>query len=160
MLTALVKQDSAAAASAAFDLAGMISTQCVTIASLSAAMPDPSKYAPIALMQDLQGRFSALSTQVNTDRVDAVVKAGLSAGKLLPAQEAWAREYGAKDLAALTAFIDSVPPIALLNGARTGGQAPNDGNRSAALTAGQAAMCAATNIKPEDFAKTLKAERA
>lgn len=158
-LSALVKQGQDSSAAASTDLIGLISTQRATIASLSAATPDPTKYVPIGLMQDLQGRYSALSAEVNTSRVDAIVKGALEAGKLLPAQEAWAREYGAKDLAALTSFVQSAPPIALLNGMQTGGKQPNGVDGNAALTASQKEMCAALGVTQEDFQKTLNAER-
>jgi phage I-like protein len=159
-LTDLIKQDGTAAAAASFDLAGLIAGQRATIASLSAAAPDPSKYVAIGVMLDLQGKCASLSAEVNANRVDALVKAGLAGGKLFPSQEAWAREYGAKDVAALSSFIETAPPIALLAGTQTGGKTPVGGDGSAALTADQTAMCAAMGVSQEEFQKTLKAEAA
>jgi len=158
-LSALVKQGQDSTAAASTDLFTVISTQRATIASLSAATPDPTRYVPIGLMQDLQGRYSALSAEVNASRVDAVVKGALDAGKLLPSQEAWAREYGKQNLAALSSFVESAPPIALLNGMQTGGKQPPGDDGSAALTAAQKDMCAALGVSQEDFQKTLKAEK-
>ena len=162
----LIKQDPTATAAASFDLAGWIATQRTAVASLSAAAltaqatPDPSKYAPIDTMRALQDQVAQLSTELNGGRLDAVVKNALTAGKLLPAQEAWAREFGAKDLAALSSYITNAPPIALLSGTQTGGNAPSGSVQSAGLTPNQVALCAAMGLPQEDFLKTLQAEPA
>jgi phage I-like protein len=152
-------QSQGATAAASLDLLNFIAHQRTTIASLTSAAPDPAKYVAIGMMTDLQGKVATLSAQLNAKSVDEVVKAGLAAGKLIPAQEAWAREYGAKDLAALSSYIGHAPPIALLAGMQTAGKDPNGGG-SAALTADQVAMCTAMGLSQEDFQKTLKSENA
>lgn len=154
-LIGLIKEDPTATAAASFDLAGWISAQRTAVVSLSTQTPDPAKYVGIGVMQSLQTQVASLSAELNGGRVQAVVAAAMGK-KLVPAQEAWALEWGAKDLTALTAFIDNAPPIALLSGMQTGGIAPvADG---AMLSANQVALCAVMGISETDFIKTQKAE--
>lgn len=161
-LIGLIKQDPTATAAASFDLAGWISAQRTAVVSLSAQLstsstqtPDPAKYVGIGVMQSLQTQVASLSAELNGGRVQALVAAAMGK-KLLPAQEAWALEWGAKDLAALSAYIDNAPPIALLAGMQTGGIAPVAGG--AVLSTNQVALCAVMGISEADFLKTQKAE--
>jgi phage I-like protein len=148
-----------ATAAASFDLTAHLVAQRTTIASLSAATPDPAKFVAIDVMQGLQTRVAQLTADLNNSRLDGLVKVALDAGKLLPSQEAWAREWGGKDFVALSAYIDNAPALALLNGTQTGGNAPN-ANAPAALTANQAALCAAMGVSQDEFRKTLQTEQA
>jgi phage I-like protein len=162
-LIGLIKQDPTATAAASFDLAGWISAQRTAVVSLSAQLstsstqtPDPAKYVGIGVMQSLQTQVASLSAELNGGRVQAVVSAAMAANKLLPQQESWAREWGAKDLVALSAYIDNAPPIALLAGMQTGGKAPLP--QAGALTQNQVALCAVTGVSEADFLKTLQGE--
>ncbi|MFZ6775805.1 phage protease [Undibacterium sp. Ji83W] len=91
------------------------------LASAGTTTPDPAKFVPIEAVNALQTQLSALANQVNGSAVDKVVEAALAAGKLLPALEKWARDLGAKDMAALNAFIATTPQIAALAGTQTSG---------------------------------------
>lgn len=144
-------------AAAACSLLGAFTSQSATIAALSAATPDPTKYVPIAAMTAVQGQLVALSAQVGGKRVDELVAGAVADGKLLPAQEAWARDLGGKDIAALSAFIATAPSIALLTGTQTQGKAPAAAT-SSGLTGNQVALCAAMGLPQDQFAATLKAE--
>jgi phage I-like protein len=148
-----------ATAAANFDLTAHLVAQRTAIASLSAATPDPAKFVAIGVMQGLQTQVAQLTADLNTTRLDGLVKVALDAGKLLPSQEAWAREWGGKDFAALSAYIDNAPALALLNGTQTKGVPPNSGDPTA-LTANQAALCAAMGVSQDAFRKTLQAEQA
>ena len=106
------------------------------VAALSAATPDPAKYAPVATMQAMQQQLAVLTAGSTRARVDELVTGALADGKLLPVQEQWAREFGAKDIAALSAFIDTAPGQAILNGTQTNGVPPKAAN-VAVLTANQ-----------------------
>ncbi len=154
----LVKQDPTATAAASFDLPGLIAAQRTAIASLTSAQPDPAKYVPIETMLAMQAQFSALSSESTAGRLDTLVKGALSAGKLLPVQEKWAREYGAKDFAGLSAFIENAAPIAALSGMQTSGKPPVAATSAAGLTENQVALCAAMGVTQEEFAATLQSE--
>jgi len=96
------------------------------IAALSAQVgnPDPSKFVSISVMQNMQGQIAALTAQVNESKVADMVDVALADGRLLPAQEDWARGLGKTNLAALSAFLDTAPKIVALSGTQTGGVAP------------------------------------
>jgi len=158
-LIGMIKEDPTAAAAASFDLKGYLAAQRTSIVSLSSAEPDPTKYVPIAAMQAVQAQLASLSSETNAGRIDKLVKDALSAGKLLPQQEAWARSLGAKDMAALSAFIDQAPAIAALNGMQTNGNPPAETTNAAGLTENQVALCAALGVTHEQFAATLKSEQ-
>lgn len=117
--------------------------------------PDPAKFVPIETVQAMQTQLSALSTQINGGEVNKVIEAALAAGQLIPAQEKWARDLGAKDLAALTSFVSSAPKIAALAGTQTNGKGP--AAQEGELSTEQLAVCSAMGLKPEDFKKSLAA---
>lgn len=127
------------------------------IASLKAAAPDPAKFVPVETMKSLQDDLAALRTQVNGRDVDGLVTAALSDGRLLPAQEKWARELGGKDMTALKGYLDTAQPIAALTKTQTQGQGQeNEGGQE--LTESQLAICKAMGVSPEDFKKNLPAQ--
>lgn len=163
-LTKLTEQIKAATgtAAASFDLAGHLRAQSAQVAALSAQIaqgaitPDPSKFVSIDVMQGLQTQVAALTAELSQKNVDDVVVAALNANKLLPAQESWAREWGARDLNGLKAYIENAPALAALTSMQTN-QTRID-NKTAALTESQAALCAVMGVSPEEFAKTMQAE--
>lgn len=138
-----LKGDGTAAAS--FDLAAHLAAQAGQIATLSARVenPDPAKFVPIATLTslqaehaDLQGRFAALSAEIDGAKLDKLIVDALAAGKLTPATEAWARSLGKKDFAALAALIDVAPIVIKPGSTQTGGNAqggPVDVNDGAAI---------------------------
>lgn len=125
-----------------------------TIAALKAQKPDPAEYVPVETVTKLQTQVAALTTRLNDGELDDVVQDALKAGKLLPAMEAWARELGKKDIAALKAYVEKVP--AVLNGNQTGGRAPEAG-ADGELTADQLAVCKLMGVSVDDYKATLKA---
>lgn len=103
----------------------------------AAHAPDPAKFVPIETVTAMQAQLSALSNQINGGEVNKVIETALAAGQLIPAQEKWARDLGAKDLAALQSFVASAPKIAALAGTQTNGQGPAvaDGELDATMLA-------------------------
>lgn len=103
-----------------------------SVAALTARAdtPDPAKFAPIATLAALQSEHAALQAQLATltaktaaAELDQVIAGARSAGKISPALEGWARAYGAKDLAGLTAYLQQAPVI-VPPGTQTGGKSP------------------------------------
>jgi phage I-like protein len=119
--------------------------------------PDPAKFVPVSVVEQLRTDFAALSAQITGDKVDQMVEAGLEDGRLLKAQEQWARDLGKKDIAALTAYLDSAQPIAALTATQTRGRQPAATNEHG-LSADELAVCSATGIDPKDFAAAKKAQ--
>ncbi|MBI2313577.1 MAG: phage protease [Betaproteobacteria bacterium] len=105
------------------------------VAALKAQAPDPAKYVPVDTMKTLQGEVAALTAKLHQRDLDELVEAALGAGKLLPAQESWARELGATNLAALKTYIATAQPIAALKGTQSGGRGPASSDPSQPLEA-------------------------
>lgn len=120
--------------------------------------PDPEKYVPKAAFDDLQNRVVALSTKLNTDEVDGLVKSGLADGRLLPSLEGWARDLGESNVAALRSYLDSAQPIEALRSQQTNGKTIPEGGEQ--LTDEELAVCRAMDQDPKDFlkAKGVKVE--
>jgi len=121
--------------------------------------PDPAKFVPIATMTEMQTQIAALSAQINGGEVDGLVKSAIDEGKLLPAQEAWARDLGKKDVAALKSFLATAPAnAALAGGTQTGGKDPV--KTPGKLSDVELAVCKSTGISTEEFLKTRDAAAA
>ena len=153
-LTALVEKADKAETSATEVAA--LTTQ---VADLTAKgdKPDPAKFVPVETVKELQTQVADLSAKISGKDVDELVTAALTAGKLLPAQEKWARDLGNSDIAALTAFIKDAPSIAALGGTQTGGNKPGDVGKGGEVQGGALAVCTALGVDPEEFKKTREA---
>ncbi|MGO4380366.1 phage protease, partial [Pseudoduganella sp. RAF53_2] len=145
-------------AAATGDVIGLINGMRANVAALSGATPDPAKWVPIETMNAMHQQIAALTANANTVSLDETVRAALASGKLLPAQEAWARNLGANNMAALTAFLGTTPTIAALNGMQTVNVPPNSIKPGvAALTADQKSLCAAFGVSEEQYATAAAA---
>ena len=124
----------------------------------TAAEADPAKFVPVAQFETIKSELAVLTAKVRGDEVAQLVDAGLKDGRLLPAQKDWATELGKKDVAALSAYLKTAQPIAALSGSQTQGRSPE---KTAAnphgLTADELAVCSATGISAEEFAKAKAA---
>lgn len=127
------------------------------VATLKAQTPDPAKFVPVATMQALQTEVAALRAETTERNVNEAVTAALDAGKLLPAQENWARELGKKDMAALKSYIETAQPIAALTGMQNGGKKPAGGAQGGELDETALAVCKQLNLDPEAYKQTLAA---
>ena len=157
LLAALGLQETATEAEAL----SAVATMRTNVATLSAQVstPDPSRFVPIATLTalqgehaSLQGKLAALQAEVSGGKVDKIVTDALAAGKLTPATEAWARELGKTNVAALSAFIAAAPVIAAPGSTQTGGKKPGDDGKT--LTDQELAVCSAMGIDPEAYRKT------
>jgi phage I-like protein len=152
-----------AALCAALDLkVGATSAQllaaCTSLKARAAtAQPDMAKFVPVEMLESVKSELAVLTTQVNGDRVDALIKDGLASGKLLPAQEAWARDLGKTAITALSAYLDATAPIAALTATQTGGKQPDGAAKLANLSSEELAVCTAMGLDPADFAKSKAA---
>ncbi len=124
--------------------------------------PDPAKFAPVAALTALQQANAELKAQVaelacagKQGQVDALVQAALADGRLTPALEGWARELGAKDEAALSAFLTAAAPVAALASMQTsslpGGAPPASG--TVALTTEEAYAAEQLGMSHDEFKK-------
>lgn len=120
--------------------------------------PDPAQYVPLTQFETLKGELAALKARQQQAEVDDLIETGKSSGKLLAAQEQWARELGNSNVAALRSYLDSTPAIAALKGNQTNGKPPADSGASvAALTSDELLVAQQLGISPADFIKFKEA---
>lgn len=144
-------------AAASVDLPALLTRQQGQIAALSASQPDPSRFVPVDTMRALQEQVAALTAQVSGRNVDELVVAALSDGRLLPAQEGWARELGQNNLTALKGYLDTAPKIAALSATQTQGNPPPDAAPSAdGLSQDALAICSVFGHDPAAAAALMK----
>lgn len=131
LLKALGLPETATEAEALAALVALKSAHQGELAALTARAPDPAKYVEVATLTALRGELAtasaelaALKAKESAAEVDRTVTAALAAGKLTPATEKWARDLGAKDLAALTAYIEAAPVVVKPGETQTGGEKP------------------------------------
>ena len=127
-------------AATSFDLAAYLGAQGTEIAALKAiaakatTAPDPAKFVEITMLSAVQGELASANTELAALKaekldaeVDKVVADALNAGKLSPATEAWARNLGKTNLAALTSFVEAAPVVAKPGSTQSGGNGPAGG---------------------------------
>ena len=141
--------------------AEIVTAACTSLRSASAAaVPDPSKYVPVTVVNELQTNIAALSARQHTRDIEDVLAPALADGRLLPPEEDWARETAKtpSGLAMLTGMLKVRQPVAALTSTQTQGKTPagaakNDSNAAAgALTADELAVAAACGLTPEAYA--------
>jgi phage I-like protein len=158
------------AAAASVDLLALLKAKDESIAALTAQVekPDPAKFAPVdalaALQQanaELKAQVAQLSSGAQASKVDALVQAALADGRLTPGLEPWARELGAKDEAALTAFLTAAAPVAALTTMQSaglpGGQPPA-GSGTAALSTEEAYAADQLGMTADEYKKAKEAK--
>ncbi|HHV7522982.1 TPA: phage protease [Burkholderia orbicola] len=149
-----------ATAAASVDLAELIDARDTRIAALSSATPDPAKYVPIETMTALRAQVAQLTNQSQQGQLDTVITAALSDGRLLPAQESWARELGKSNFAQLSSYLDTAEPIAALRSTQTGGRAPSGSEtQPTAQDDGARAVCRQLGLTADAYAKTQGATK-
>jgi len=120
--------DMAAACAAVEALQAQATEHQTQVAALSAkaqqtAAPDMSKFVPIGMYTEAVQKLAALSGDSLESKVAKLVDDGVKTGKLIGEEaKQWATDFGKKDLAALSAYLDAMPGIAALSGMQTAGK--------------------------------------
>lgn len=118
---------------------------------------DPAKFVSVDVLEALKRDLAALRTEQNISKVGELVKAGLDQGRLLPAQEKWARDLGEANIVALKTYLDTTPAIAALKHRQTDAL-PTMPEKVEELSVEALAVCKQMNVKPEDYLATLRGE--
>lgn len=113
--------------------------------------PDPAKFVPIAVVNELRNTIAALNNNSSVKELDNIITAALTSGKLIPSMEEWARNLGKKDINELKNFIDDSPVIAALTREQVGNNPPESGAHGLDATELEAASL--LNLTPEQYAK-------
>jgi phage I-like protein len=144
--------------------AGTAGTLATEVAALKAndngGSVDPAKYVPVEAVHQLHAQIAVLSAEGASTQLDQVIDKAKQEGRLVPAMEAWARDLGKQDLAALQSFLDKSQPIAALAAMQTDGKRPDADNTDplATLSEDEKSTCLAMGISEEDFLKTKKGD--
>lgn len=150
----------AGTAAASINLIKLIEAKDQKIVALSNQHVDPALYAPVSAMKDLQDQLADLKANNVKRDVNELVTAALSDGRLLPAQETWARDLGQSNLASLSAYLGSASPIAALSKTQTGGNEPAPVNDTThGLDPDTLAVCSLMGGNPADVAQIMKEEQ-
>lgn len=144
------------AAAAGIDLASLLQGRDQQIATLSANQADPARFVPVETMRALQQQIATLTAQAGVTEANGLITAALADGRLLPAQESWARGLATSNLASLSAYLDSAPKIPALHTPQRTSAAPAP--RTGDLDTDTLAVCTAFGNNPEDVKKTLALE--
>ena len=147
-------QDRAVAVCSALNLPADATPEALTAActSLRTATPDPGKFVPIDVVNKMQEQLAVLTAQQQSDQVEKLIQPALEDGRLMPFQEAWARDLGKTSIAQLTAFLDTAKPIAALTSTQTGGLPPSGTAKGdGQLSAAELAVCTALGMSPEEY---------
>ncbi|VVE76440.1 Mu-like prophage FluMu I protein [Pandoraea anapnoica] len=136
------------------DLIEHLAGQQTQIAALTNVAPDPAKYVSVQVMHDMKAQIAALTNGQQQGQVESLITAALSDGRLLPAQEQWARDLGKANVALLQQHLESAAPMAALGNMQTNGKAPAGGGTTNALSADEIAACKQLGLSQEDFAKS------
>ena len=158
LLAALGLPEDASEEQALSAIKALTDKPAVAATTATTAAPDPAQYVPVAVVQELQTNLAALSASVHSRAVDDVIAPALGDGRLLPAEEAWARDTAKTPagLASLTSLLKVRQPIAALASTQTKGQPPAAAAAATdthGLTADELAVAAACGMTPEAYAK-------
>jgi len=141
------------------DLQADLTKKEEAIAAAKTSTPDPAKFAPIAVVTELQTEVAALKSSNAKRDVDDLIEPAIADGRLVGDENIkWARELGESNFAALKTYIDNAQPIAALSGNQTQGKKPTGLNAEGELSDEGLAVCKQMGIDPEEYKKTLEEE--
>jgi len=129
---------------------GELLAACSRLTAPPADKPDPAQFVPMEVVKALTEQVAALSAEVSGSAVDTLVNQALADGRLLPAMEGWARDYGQKDRAGLEAFLKAATPLAALTRLQAAGVPKVDDGLSLSTDERKAAEL--LGLKPADLA--------
>lgn len=128
-----------------------VTAACTSLRTASATKPDPAQYVPVGVVNEMRNQLAALTSQNLERQINDLVDPALADGRLLPAQEAWARDLGTTNIAMLTSYLQTAQPIAALTATQTQGKAPVLARGDAQLSADEMAVCTALGLSPEQY---------
>lgn len=144
-------------AAASVDLPALLAERDSRIAALSATQMDPARFVPVETMNAMHTQIAELSSRLSGNEINDLVVAALSDGRLLPAQEAWARSLGAADVVKLREYLVAAPRIAALSSSQTGGRVPGGVKDTSTLDDDTARVTAMFGNDVADVKKQMEA---
>lgn len=128
------------------------------VPSLDRYVPRADYDAQVTRASNAEQAVKDRDAKDHTDAVDAAIRGALEAGKITPATEAYHRAAcsDADGLKRFQAFVGAAPAVG--DGTNLDKRKPED--NATALNAEELAVCEATGLTPEDFAKQKAAATA
>jgi phage I-like protein len=122
-----------------------------TDVAANAGAADPARYVAVAEYQRALTELNALRSERARERAAHTVDEAIRAGKLPPAQRAWAIAYCAADPRGFESFAAGQPALFAAERELRGEPRPNGGEPRARLSAGELAICAQLGVSAEDY---------
>lgn len=121
-------------------------------AAAGAGDPDPAKYVPKAMFDELSTTVAAMRSDGAKAKAEGLVAAARKAGKLPPNEPAlaWANDYAAKDPAGFEAWV-SAAPVVCASGELIPALKPTE---VGALTVAEKEVCATMGVTEAQFIAT------
>lgn len=127
------------------------------VAAIRAKGVDPSQYIALSSFNAVRDELAVLKE----GKAVATVEQALSSGKIVPAQKEWALNFAKTDLAGFEKYLGVTPPIVPAgtvtppaNTSAGGDEAAQIAAAVKQLTPDELAVCTATNVSPETFARS------
>lgn len=130
--------------------------QDLTKKAAGTADPDPAKFVPIAMFNELNTRVAAMSQSLVTDKATKAIDDAKAAGKLAPAQMEWAKSYAAKDLDGFITWCSNAPVIVAPSGGGADRPALPAATNANGLTEEEVAVCKQMGFTEAAFLETKK----
>ena len=130
-----------------------VNASATQLATLKANQFDAAKHVPVEVHQAISTELATLKASASKAEQSSLIEALLKAGKLVPAQKAWAETQTVESLKAFTKDAPAVVPGSTQSDGK-GAQAPS----ASGLNEEQLKVCKALGLKPDDYAKRLAAE--
>lgn len=111
--------------------------------------PDPSKFVPIEMFDEVKEQLAALQSQQTTEALNIIVEEALQDGKITPAQKQWAMSLGKQNIDSLKQYISSAPVITRVGEKQS---TPGSGNPTA-LSQDAKDKSFQMNMTPERYAE-------
>lgn len=124
----------------------------------TAGEPDPTKFAPMSLVTDLQTQLGQVVAATATDKATAAVDAAIAAGKVQPAHRDHFLRSAAKDLANFESYVAAAAVIIPI-GERTAAGKVESGDL-VALSDADKSLCVQMGWDQAAFLETRKQENA
>ncbi|WP_336195585.1 phage protease [Hafnia paralvei] len=128
-------------------------TKIAALSVQQAGTPDLSQFVPVAVVDDLRNELASLSSQIQGDKVESLLTAALSDGRVMKgADEDNLRELGKNNYALMEKMIGTRKPIKALSRLQSDGMTfEGDRDNSVELTAEQLAICSQFGNTADDL---------
>lgn len=132
---------------------------CTGLKAKAAINVDTSQFVPLSVVDGMKAELVALTARLgerDERDLEEQITGALEDGRLHTTMEAWARDLGKSNRAALTAYLNTAAPIAALARSQTQGKAPVADEKTG-LTENELAVCSRLGLTHEQF-KAAKVE--